>query len=71
MKKMERVEELTNNKQYKNKKFSQFPHITNTSYESIDVLSENGDSIYSLEHETNNLEFGPRGGKLFLSLDKQ
>ena len=70
MKKMERVEELTNNKQYKNKKFSQFPHITNTSYESIDVLTETGDSIYNPEHESNKLEFGPRRGKLFISLDK-
>lgn len=39
-------------------------------YEKINILTETGDSIYSPEHESNNLEFGPRRGKLFISLDK-
>jgi hypothetical protein len=39
-------------------------------YEHINILTETGDSIYSPEHESNKLEFGPRRGKLFISLDK-
>lgn len=38
-------------------------------YEKVNILSENGDSIFSPEHEQNHDGYGPRRGQLYFSAD--
>lgn len=40
-----------------------------TKYEKVNFLSENGDSIFSPEHEIDNKDFGKRKGQKFLSAE--
>jgi hypothetical protein len=35
-------------------------------YENINILTETGDSIYSPDHESKNLEYGPRTGQVYV-----